>query len=65
MQSSTNRRIVVQAGQRIEGDLSSKIINSKRAGGEAKVVKCLLSKLKALSSTLSYCKKKKKDIIYK
>jgi hypothetical protein len=44
------------AGPGIKPDPVSKIANTKRAGGVAQVVECLLSKCKTLSSTISTTK---------
>jgi hypothetical protein len=54
------RRVEVQASPGIKGDPISKVINAKRAGTMAQMVKELLSKLKVLSSVPSTGGKKKR-----
>jgi hypothetical protein len=47
---STNRKTVVQAGPGMKQDPISKITNTERTGGVAKVVECLPSIFEVLSS---------------
>jgi hypothetical protein len=59
MWGSTNRRVKVQAGPCIKGDLFSKITKAKRAWVVSQVTEHLPSKCEDLFSNLSTTKKRK------
>jgi hypothetical protein len=59
----TNRRTAIEPGPGMKQDHTSKIISAKRLSRVAQVVKCLPSMHKALSSTSTMAKRKKKEVL--